>query len=76
MSDYGAFRDLQRHRLLSIDWQPLTTRLGYDLPDESGLETYYGAVRFDGVDLDDLTLETDAFVVRQLPARQVSIFGP
>jgi hypothetical protein len=41
VSDYGAFRDLQRHRLLSIDWQPLTTRLGYDLPDivaQSGSE--------------------------------------
>ena len=24
LSDYGAFRDLQRHRLLTIEWQPLT----------------------------------------------------
>ncbi len=34
--DYGAYRDLQRHRLLSLQAQPLTPRLGYDLPDEVG----------------------------------------
>ena len=28
-ADYGAFRDLQRHRMLTIDWQPLTTRNGW-----------------------------------------------
>jgi thymidylate synthase ThyX len=33
LSDYGAFRDLQRHRMLTIEWQPLTPRFGYDLPD-------------------------------------------
>jgi len=33
VSDYGAFRDLQRHRMLTIDWQPLTPSLGYDVPD-------------------------------------------
>jgi thymidylate synthase ThyX len=32
LTDYGAFRDLQRHRLLTIEWQPLTTRLGYTEP--------------------------------------------
>jgi thymidylate synthase ThyX len=31
-SDYGAFRDLQRHRLLTIDWQALTPRHGYEVP--------------------------------------------
>jgi thymidylate synthase ThyX len=39
-TDYGAFRDLQRHRILSIEWQPLTTALGYDTPaviEEAGL---------------------------------------
>jgi hypothetical protein len=34
VSDYGAFRDLQRHRMLTIDWQPLSPDLGYDLPVE------------------------------------------
>jgi thymidylate synthase ThyX len=33
LSDYGAFRDLQRHRLLTIDWQPLSTRHGFVQPD-------------------------------------------
>jgi thymidylate synthase ThyX len=33
LTDYGAFRDLQRHRLLSLEWQPLTTRHGYTEPD-------------------------------------------
>ena len=32
LADYGAFRDLQRHRMLTIEWQPLSTRHGYDLP--------------------------------------------
>ena len=31
--DYGAFRDLQRHRMLTIDWQRLTTRHGASEPD-------------------------------------------
>jgi thymidylate synthase ThyX len=33
LTDYGAFRDLQRHRLLSLEWQPLTTRHGYTEPE-------------------------------------------
>lgn len=40
VSDYGAFRDLQRHRMLTIDWQPLTPNHGYvrpDLIDSAGL---------------------------------------
>ena len=32
LADYGAFRDLQRHRMLTIEWQPLTPRHGYDAP--------------------------------------------
>src|SRR3954454_460747 len=32
LTDYGAFRDLQRHRLLTIEWQPLSTRHGYTEP--------------------------------------------
>ncbi|MDP9022065.1 MAG: FAD-dependent thymidylate synthase [Actinomycetota bacterium] len=34
LGDYGAFRDLQRHRMLTIDWQDLTTRHGYETPRE------------------------------------------
>jgi thymidylate synthase ThyX len=32
LTDYGAFRDLQRHRLLTIEWQPLSARHGYTEP--------------------------------------------
>jgi thymidylate synthase ThyX len=32
--DIGAFRDLQRHRLMTLEWQRYTTRLGFDLPPE------------------------------------------
>jgi thymidylate synthase ThyX len=44
VTDYGAFRDLQRHRLLTIEWQPLTTELGFDVPEvirEAGLAERY-----------------------------------
>jgi thymidylate synthase ThyX len=40
-SDYGAFRDLQRHRMLTMQWQTLTAELGYAVPEaiiEAGLE--------------------------------------
>ncbi|HEY2432612.1 MAG TPA: FAD-dependent thymidylate synthase [Vicinamibacterales bacterium] len=36
LTDYGAFRDLQRHRLLTLEWQPLSTRHGYSEPDALG----------------------------------------
>jgi len=32
LSDYGAFRDLQRHRLLTVEWQTLTADHGYVCP--------------------------------------------
>jgi thymidylate synthase ThyX len=32
VADYGAFRDLQRHRMCTIVWQPLTSDLGWELP--------------------------------------------
>jgi thymidylate synthase ThyX len=40
LTDYGAFRDLQRHRPLTIEWQALGTQHGYEIPsevDEAGL---------------------------------------
>jgi thymidylate synthase ThyX len=33
LSDYGAFRDLQRHRMLTIEWQSLTPNHGFTRPD-------------------------------------------
>lgn len=35
VSDYGAFRDLQRHRMLTIEWQRLGPEMGYDVPREA-----------------------------------------
>jgi thymidylate synthase ThyX len=34
LCDYGAFRDLQRHRPLTIEWQRLTTQHGYEVPEQ------------------------------------------
>ena len=33
LCDYAAFRDLQRHRMLTIEWQRLGTLHGYQTPD-------------------------------------------
>lgn len=33
VGDYGAFRDLQRHRMLTVEWQPLGTDLGFEVPE-------------------------------------------
>ena len=33
VADYGAFRDLQRHRLCTLEWQRLTPDLGYVVPE-------------------------------------------
>jgi thymidylate synthase ThyX len=42
LTDYGAFRDLQRHRLMTIDWQALTTQHGHIRP-EAIIESGAGA---------------------------------
>jgi thymidylate synthase ThyX len=33
VADYGAFRDLQRHRMLTVEWQSLGTDLGFEVPE-------------------------------------------
>ena len=33
LTDYGAFRDLQRHRLLTLEWQRLSPAHGFVVPD-------------------------------------------
>lgn len=41
LGDYGGFRDLQRHRMLTVEWQDLTVDHGYDTPpdlQEAGVE--------------------------------------
>lgn len=48
VSDYGAFRDLQRHRMLTVEWQQLTPYNGYSMPsavaDAGGEQTYAEAM--------------------------------
>src|SRR5438477_258646 len=44
LGDYGAFRDLQRHRMLTIEWQKLSPRHGYEVPAplvDAGYETHF-----------------------------------
>jgi thymidylate synthase ThyX len=45
VSDYGAFRDLQRHRMLTVQWQKLTPELGAGVPDEVDLAGCGGEYR-------------------------------
>jgi thymidylate synthase ThyX len=48
LADYGAFRDLQRHRMLTIEWQPLSPHHGYTRPEAVDLagqtEAFDGAM--------------------------------
>jgi thymidylate synthase ThyX len=37
VADYGAFRDLQRHRMLTVQWQGLTPDLGAGVPEQVDL---------------------------------------
>ena len=44
LGDYGMYRDLHRHRMLTQERQPLSTRYGYETPDEiedAGLGNQY-----------------------------------
>jgi hypothetical protein len=54
LTDYGAFRDLQRHRLLTIEWQALTPRHGFTEPDaivEAGARHDWDRVMDDSAEL-------------------------
>jgi thymidylate synthase ThyX len=56
LCDYGAFRDLQRHRMLTIEWQPLSPRHGYDVPEavvEAGYASEFDAAMGRSADLHD-----------------------
>ena len=60
LSDYGAFRDLQRHRMLTIDWQPLSPRHGFVRPaavDAAGLTAEFDAVMARSAELHDALFE-------------------
>jgi thymidylate synthase ThyX len=44
LSDYGVFRDLQRHRMLTLEWQRLSPTHGYTTPEsivDIGAETQW-----------------------------------
>ncbi len=67
ISDYGAFRDLQRHRMLTVQWQSLTPELGAGVPEQVQLagcgEEYERALEISRVEyerLSDLGLHSAA----------------
>ncbi len=54
LCDYGAFRDLQRHRPLTLEWQPLTPKHGYETPDQivqAGFHQEWHRVMRDSADI-------------------------
>jgi thymidylate synthase ThyX len=56
LADYGAFRDLQRHRLLTLEWQPLSPAHGCTEPaaiEEAGALSDWRAVMEQSADLHD-----------------------
>ena len=56
LADYGAFRDLQRHRLLTLEWQRLTPRHGWVIPaavEEAGGRPDWERVMAESVALHD-----------------------
>jgi thymidylate synthase ThyX len=56
LADYGAFRDLQRHRLLTLEWQRLSPRHGWVAPadvDEAGAGEDWARVMADSAALHD-----------------------
>ena len=68
LADYGAFRDLQRHRLLTLDWQPLSADHGYVEPaaiEEAGALSDWQAV-----------MERSAALYRALVARGLGVSAP
>lgn len=56
LADYGAFRDLQRHRLLTLEWQSLGALHGYVEPDAietAGAHADWTAVMDESAELHD-----------------------
>jgi thymidylate synthase ThyX len=61
LCDYGAFRDLQRHRLLTMEWQRPTTAHGYETPpeiQEAGFEDEWRSVMERSADVHGSLLES------------------
>src|SRR5207245_1173018 len=62
LCDYGAFRDLQRHRLLTIEWQALSPTHGFEVPPEVeqvGATEDWKAVMAESADLYDAIREAE-----------------
>ena len=60
LCDYGAFRDLQRHRMLTIEWQRLTPAHGHVVPEAveaAGLGGLFGDTMARSADLYDALAE-------------------
>jgi thymidylate synthase ThyX len=60
LSDYGAFRDLQRHRMLTIEWQALSPAHGYTLPEavvDAGAEAAFDAAMERSAELYDAMVD-------------------
>ncbi len=57
LADYGAFRDLQRHRMLTLEWQALSPHHGYTRPaalSAAGYEAVFDEVMIRSAALYDL----------------------
>jgi hypothetical protein len=65
LADYGAFRDLQRHRMLTIDWQTLSPRHGFTRPESVDLAS--ARDRFD--DAMDRSASLHDALVERYPAQ-------
>ncbi|CAN5606997.1 FAD-dependent thymidylate synthase [soil metagenome] len=60
LADYGAFRDLQRHRMLTVEWQALSPRHGFTRPeavDLAGQREAFDAAMARSADLHDVLAE-------------------
>jgi thymidylate synthase ThyX len=60
LADYGAFRDLQRHRMLTVEWQPFTPAHGYVRPrslDEAGVADRFDEAMDRSADLYDAMVD-------------------
>ena len=60
LSDYGAFRDLQRHRMLTVEWQQLSPAHGYTLPEsivDAGAEPAFDAAMERSAELYDAMVD-------------------
>jgi thymidylate synthase ThyX len=68
LADYGAFRDLQRHRLLTLEWQPLCCSHGYVTPEtlsEVGARSQWDVVMNAAAEIYDLLAASEYYETAQ-----------